>query len=126
MDVSRICEICVFFLIFGLIVEWLIRQLKISNYDERYVLITGCDTGFGNGLAKRLDKMKVHVFACCLTKEEAQKLLAETSSNLLAIQMDVTKDASIEKTMEIVKRTLPKDKVKSNKYVYVIDYCSHI
>lgn len=46
-------------------------------------MITGCDTGFGNMLAKRLDKDGVKVFAGCLTESGAQKLKSETSDQLV-------------------------------------------
>ena len=35
---------------------------------KKAVLITGCDTGFGNLLAKRLANEGVTVFAACLTQ----------------------------------------------------------
>ena len=40
------------------------------------VLITGCDTGIGNELAKYLDGLGFHVFAGCLdtSSEGAQRL----------------------------------------------------
>lgn len=94
----------------ALVAERFLRKLKIDKFDQRYVLITGCDTGFGNTLAKRLDALKVHVFAACLTKEAVKRLTEETSSNLIAVELDVTQDASIEKMIEKVKRLLPRDK----------------
>ena len=51
----------------------LIKQLfprgKLEDYHQRYVLITGCDSGFGKEAAIRLDQMGFHVFATCLTRE---------------------------------------------------------
>ena len=102
--------ICGLMLAFSLAFEWAIRQLKIRDYQSRYVLVTGCDSGFGNKLAKQLDELKVNVFACCLTKTAVENFRKISSSKLTAIEMDVTKDASIEKAMEIVKRTLPEGK----------------
>lgn len=99
---------CIFLLCFiALIAERLLRRLKIDKFDQRYVLITGCDTGFGNLLAKRLDALKFHVFAACLTNEAVKLLTEETSSNFIAVELDVTQDASIEKMVEKVKRLLP-------------------
>ncbi|XP_060580958.1 17-beta-hydroxysteroid dehydrogenase type 6-like [Ruditapes philippinarum] len=95
---------------FAFILEWFVRKLKIDNFDKRFVLVTGCDSGFGLELAKKLDKMGFNVFACCLTKSAVEKFNETSSSKLKAIEMDVTKDASIEKTMEIVKRRLPNGK----------------
>ncbi|XP_053374122.1 17-beta-hydroxysteroid dehydrogenase type 6-like [Mercenaria mercenaria] len=99
-----------FVLALAFVIEWLLRQLKIADYESRYVLITGCDSGFGHELARKLDKLNFHVFACCLTKDAVEKFSATSSSKLKAIEMDVSKDASIEKAMEIVKRVLPDGK----------------
>ena len=42
----------------------------IANYQSRgYVLITGCDSGFGRMLATELDRRGIPVIACCLTQE---------------------------------------------------------
>lgn len=90
--------------------EWMLRKLKVDNYDSRFVLITGCDSGFGYELANKLDKLGFNIFACCLTKTAVQKLNETSSSKLQAIEMDVTRDASIEKAMEIVERKLPNGK----------------
>ncbi|XP_045168940.2 17-beta-hydroxysteroid dehydrogenase type 6-like [Mercenaria mercenaria] len=90
--------------------EWVLRQLKIDDYESRYVLITGCDSGFGHELARKLDKLNFNVFACCLTHTAVEKFNETSSPKLKAIEMDVSKDVSIEKAMEIVNRTLPSGK----------------
>ena len=77
---------------------------RIGGYSERYVLITGCDTGFGNQLAKKLDKIGLNVFACCLTKSAAETLQATCSNRLVALQMDVTNEESIQRCLEVVKK----------------------
>ncbi|XP_060580974.1 17-beta-hydroxysteroid dehydrogenase type 6-like isoform X1 [Ruditapes philippinarum] len=102
--------ICGCLIVILLVFEWVIRQFKIGNYKSRYVLITGCDSGFGNELAKQLEALGFNVFACCLTKSAVEKFDETGSSKQKAIEMDVTKDASIEKAMEIVKRALPQGK----------------
>ena len=38
----------------------------INDLDSRYILITGCDSGFGNAAAKRLVAMGCHVVAGCV------------------------------------------------------------
>ena len=40
----------------------------------KFVLITGCDSGFGRETAIRLDKMGVGVLATCLTKQGEENL----------------------------------------------------
>lgn len=59
---------------------------------ENIVVITGCDSGFGLMLAKRLAKMGFHVIAACLTKEGVENLKNTVS---LAVQCDVTKEADL-------------------------------
>jgi len=72
------------------------------------VLITGCDTGFGNLLARKLDRAGMMVFACCLFPlgEGAQKLKAECSSRLRIIKMDVTSDEDVEEAYQEVEEEL--------------------
>ena len=41
-----------------------------ENPQGRAVFITGCDTGFGNDLARRLDELGFKVFAGCLIARE--------------------------------------------------------
>ncbi|XP_053373547.1 17-beta-hydroxysteroid dehydrogenase type 6-like [Mercenaria mercenaria] len=102
--------VILFISLVSLLIERLVRKLKISNFNQRYVVVTGCDTGFGNMLAKRLDAMQFHVFAGCFTSKAVMQLTEECSQNMTAIQVDVSKDASIEQMLETVKRKLPKDK----------------
>lgn len=72
------------------------------------VLITGCDTGFGNLLARKLDKAGWKVYACCLlpSGEGATQLNQETSGLLKVIKMDVTSDADVEAAYKKVERDL--------------------
>lgn len=60
------------------------RLIPRSNIEikDKYVLITGCDSGFGRKTAIRLDEMGVRVIATCLTKEGEQNLKSVTSDRL--------------------------------------------
>lgn len=78
------------------ITKWFMSTLKIGDITGRWVFITGCDTGFGNLLAKRLDSAGVRVIASCLTMKGKDQLQLEASSRLTAILLDVTKKESIE------------------------------
>jgi len=88
------------------------RLIPRSNVDIRgkYVLITGCDSGFGREIAIRLDKVGVCVLATCLTKEGEQSLKSVTSDKLKIFQMDVTNSKQIKEIYEEVKRAIPSDK----------------
>lgn len=89
---------------------WLQGRRLVGGLGERYVLVTGCDTGFGQRLARRLDSMGVHTFAACLTHQGAQALKAESSKRLVTLVVDVTKDQDIEKALRDVNAALPAGK----------------
>ena len=78
-------------------VKWLHGRIKLSDLHSRHVLVTGCDTGFGNLLVKHLDKLGIPVFAGCLTEEGQEKLRAGCSSNVFPMGLDVTKEESVHK-----------------------------
>ncbi|XP_021025064.1 estradiol 17-beta-dehydrogenase 2 [Mus caroli] len=65
--------------------------------DQKAVLVTGADSGFGHGLAKHLDKLGFTVFAGVLDKEGpgAEELRKHCSERLSVLQMDVTKPEQI-------------------------------
>ncbi len=47
--------------------DYIYRMPYLSNLDSRYILVTGCDSGFGRAAAKKLDSLDCHVIAACLT-----------------------------------------------------------
>uniref|UniRef100_A0A673KDM5 Retinol dehydrogenase 7-like n=1 Tax=Sinocyclocheilus rhinocerous TaxID=307959 RepID=A0A673KDM5_9TELE len=73
------------------------------------VLITGCDSGFGHHLAKKLDRMGFAVFAGCLCPEgpRAQSLVEEGSDRMKVLQLDVTKDEDVSLAKDFVQANLP-------------------
>ncbi|KAL3841996.1 hypothetical protein ACJMK2_020072 [Sinanodonta woodiana] len=81
----------------------------VDDIASRYVVITGCDTGFGNLLSKRLDIIGVNVISGCLTDDGAKKLKDECSSRLKTIILDVTDEISVQKAAAIVRRELPQN-----------------
>ncbi|XP_042861662.1 D-beta-hydroxybutyrate dehydrogenase, mitochondrial-like [Penaeus japonicus] len=83
-------------------------SLKVSPAGKA-VVITGCDTGFGNALALRLHQLGFRVFALCLRSEGTgiQKLLDEKSKRLHVIQADVTKQDQLDRALLQVKSLLP-------------------
>ena len=92
---------------------WALSRLlprgKVESFDERFVLITGCDSGFGKETAIRLDEMGFRVFASCLTEKGVESLQSSCSQRLVAFQMDVTKRDDIKDAYAIVKSHLPND-----------------
>lgn len=76
------------------------------NVKGKYVLITGCDSGFGRATAIQLYKMGVRVLATCLTKEGEQSLKSATSDKLTTFQMDVRDSRQIREVCGKVKELL--------------------
>ncbi|XP_048390674.1 retinol dehydrogenase 7-like isoform X1 [Stegostoma tigrinum] len=82
---------------------WLIRDnLELKNIKDKYIFITGCDTGFGNLLAKQLDKRGFRVIAACFTESGAEKLQTDCSSKLKTVRLNVTSQDHIQNAVEFV------------------------
>ncbi|XP_038075908.1 D-beta-hydroxybutyrate dehydrogenase, mitochondrial-like [Patiria miniata] len=83
---------------------------KIASTRGKSVLITGCDTGMGNALARRLDGLGFRVFAGCLSEhgEGAAGLRQGCSEKLTVIQLDVTSDKEVKEAVSLVEATLAK------------------
>lgn len=77
--------------------------MKISC-DRKAVLVTGCDSGFGYDLVKRLDRLGFYVFAACLDVDGSgpKELVRETSRNVEIIQLDVTNTKQAENALNHV------------------------
>ncbi|XP_046569854.1 retinol dehydrogenase 7-like isoform X2 [Haliotis rubra] len=93
-----------------LLLKELMRLPTVGKYGERYVFITGCDTGFGNLLAKRLDSLGFNVFAACFSERGADELRKVSSARLKTLSLDVTKPDSIVKARATVEKQLPSNK----------------
>ena len=102
--------------VIGLLAIYFVRRLipraKV-DVKGKYVLITGCDSGFGRETAIKLDEMGVCVIATCLTKEGEQSLKSVTSDKLKTFQMDVTNSQQINDVYQEVKKSIPCDQGKS-------------
>ncbi|XP_053327626.1 dehydrogenase/reductase SDR family member 9 [Spea bombifrons] len=87
-----------------LYIWWKIRDgLRIDCIEDKYLLITGCDTGFGNHAARTFDSKGFRVLATCYTEAGAAKLNEETSVRLKTIHLDVTKADNVKHVAEWVK-----------------------
>uniref|UniRef100_A0A452HJM5 Retinol dehydrogenase 16 n=1 Tax=Gopherus agassizii TaxID=38772 RepID=A0A452HJM5_9SAUR len=75
--------------------RWYRERQSVEGLPEKYVLITGCDSGFGNQLAKQLDTRGLRVLAACLTQQGAERLRKATSERLQTVILDVTRTDSI-------------------------------
>ncbi|KAL4233227.1 (2R 3R)-2 [Mactra antiquata] len=83
-------------------------RIKIKHQG---VFITGCDTGIGHDVARRLDSLDFTVFAGCLYPdgEGAKKLKSESSKRLHIVPLDVASDESVLKAHDYVVKHLPKN-----------------
>ena len=94
-----------------LVFDWILhKQIVAGGTAGRYVLITGCDSGFGRRAAQRLDEAGCHVIATCLTSEGASSVRDMCSSRLTAVEMDVTDETSIHHAFVVVNELLQPDK----------------
>ncbi|XP_075757956.1 retinol dehydrogenase 16 isoform X3 [Pelodiscus sinensis] len=75
--------------------RWYREQQTVEGLSEKHVLITGCDSGFGNLLARQLDARGLRVLAACLTPQGVEQLRQATSERLQTVILDVTRSDSI-------------------------------
>lgn len=86
-----------------LIFRWLKELKRVPNKGDRYVYITGCDSGFGNCLARHLDKLGYCVVAGCYSEKGEDELKKATSDRLTTLHLDVTDSASVAKAADAIK-----------------------
>lgn len=98
---------CTIGLIFILYVSYRLYRhfFPTPNIDPRgkYVLISGCDTGFGNGLAIELDRKGFNVLAGVFLDSNVSILKAKLSQNATVFQLDITKQQSIDNVYDLIK-----------------------
>lgn len=85
------------------IVRWYRELDRVPDRGNKYVFITGCDSGFGELLANHLDKCGFCVVAACLTEKGEEELKKLCSSRLSTVHLDVTNSESIEKASSFIK-----------------------
>nr|XP_044612330.1 retinol dehydrogenase 16-like isoform X2 [Equus asinus] len=85
------------------LLRWYRERQVVSNLQDKYVFITGCDSGFGNQLARQLDLRGLRVLAACQTEKGAEQLRDRTSDRLETVILDVTKTESIAAATQWVK-----------------------
>ncbi|XP_042350376.1 retinol dehydrogenase 16-like [Plectropomus leopardus] len=91
----------------GLVASWLIyrwykERKRVLHKEDKYVYITGCDTGFGNLLARHLDSQGFSVIAGCYTKEGEDELRKITSDRLTTVHLDVTDSVSVSRAAALI------------------------
>lgn len=83
--------------------RWVRELPRVSDKGSKYVYITGCDSGFGNLLARHLDKQGFRVIASCYTEKGEEDLKKSCSSNLITVHLDVRSNESVTKVADMIK-----------------------
>ena len=73
------------------------------NPNGKYVLISGCDTGFGHALAIELDKRGFNVLAGVLLPDNITSLKDKLSPKATVFQLDITKQEDIDTAYDLIK-----------------------
>lgn len=92
--------------LFYYLYRWVRELPRVPDKGSKYVYVTGCDSGFGNLLARHLDKQGFRVMAGCFTEKGEEELKKACSSNLLTIHLDVSSKDSVEKAAALIKATV--------------------
>ena len=79
----------------------------IEDLTKKCVFITGCDTGFGNAIARTLDKKGCQVIAGCFSPKGAEELKRISSKNLSTVIIDISSTKSIQEEFEKIKTIIP-------------------
>ena len=104
-----VCYLVVAFVLYKIVDGWL-RSQKLNDFNSKYVLVTGCDMGFGHDFARRLDNLGCHVFAGCLTEKGEFALKKDASDWLVTFPLDVSSHESVLQAYKLVCEKLPKGK----------------
>ncbi|BFZ17713.1 hypothetical protein BsWGS_20752 [Bradybaena similaris] len=108
-SLATVVAILVLTIITYYILDWTLRSIKVGNITNKYVFITGCDSGFGHQAAIQVDKLGFHVFAGCLTQAGAESVTESCSSRLVTVDLDIRSTESIQQAVQLVKSRLPPD-----------------
>lgn len=87
-------------------VKLLFLKRKLVNTHGKYVIVTGCGSGFGRAIALRLQEYGFRVIATCKTQEAAEKLSQETDERTLVMRLDVRESKQIYEVYEVIKKVL--------------------
>lgn len=83
--------------------RWYKESKRVPNKGDKYVYITGCDTGFGNLLARHLDQLGFRVIAGCYTEKGEDELKKTTSDRLTTVHVDVSDSESVKQAAASIK-----------------------
>lgn len=107
-SISLFCLLAMYLYLLGLVVfyylyRWVRELARVPDKANKYVYITGCDSGFGNLLARHLDKQGFRVIASCFTEKGEEELRKACSDKLTTTHLDVRSNDSIAKATAMIK-----------------------
>lgn len=108
-------------LILKSIFESKINMEKGENGDvvqELAVIITGCDTGFGQSYSYSLAKKGFHVFAGCLSKEGMAQY--DDFQSITAFKLDVTIDDDVNEAACLVSKWLSEKNIRHRRFLHAV------
>ncbi|CAF1566768.1 unnamed protein product [Didymodactylos carnosus] len=73
----------------------------------KYVLISGCDTGFGESLAVELDQHGFNILAGVYLEDNIEQLKKQLSKRAVIFKLDVTKSEDIESCFKLIQSKTP-------------------
>ena len=83
------------------------NDLSNTNCGKiKYVLVTGCDSGFGYEIALDLNKVKCKVFAGCLTESGVERFKRLKDFDGAPFVLDVRKDEDLENAKRLIEEKL--------------------
>lgn len=83
--------------------RWVRELPRVPDKGTKYVYVTGCDSGFGNLLARHLDKLGFRVIATCYTEKGEEDLRKSCTNRLTTTHLDVRSSESVTKAAEMIK-----------------------
>ncbi|TNN61523.1 Retinol dehydrogenase 3 [Liparis tanakae] len=83
--------------------RWFREWPHVPDKGAKYVYITGCDSGFGNLLARHLDKKGFRVIAACFSEKGEEDLRKSCSGKLTTTHLDVRSKDSVAKATATIK-----------------------
>lgn len=89
--------------VFFYLYRWVRELPRVPDKGSKHVYITGCDSGFGNLLARHLDKQGFRVIAACFTEKGEEDLRKACSNNLITTHLDVRSKDSVAKVAAMIK-----------------------
>lgn len=92
-----------FFVVFAIFVFYkFFSRTSFIDPKEKFVLITGCDSGFGRGLAIDLDRQGFRVFAGIFNETSRNDLEKILSRQAVVFRIDITKQNDIDAAFQLV------------------------